>query len=76
MNCLICGRETEAANATFCRAHNRALDNLRQAFSAWTDAYGNLSFPDFLKRVGKLPGTGQNAKEIVQFLQHDPTRWK
>ncbi len=76
MTCLVCGKESEPAKADYCPAHNRAYYSVKQAFSVWTIAYGTLSPSDFLKRVGKLPGTGQNAREIVEFLQRNPARWK
>ena len=76
MSCLVCGKESEPAKADYCPGHNRAYDNVRRAFSAWTTAYGTLSPCDFLKRVEKLPGTGHNAREIIEFLQRNPARWK
>ncbi len=76
LTCLVCGKETEAAKANFCQAHSRASDRVRQAYSVWTTAYGSLSLSDFFKRVRKLPGTGQNAREIVEFLERNPPRWK
>ena len=76
MSCLICGKQSEPGKANYCPAHNRAYHSVRDAFSAWTTAYGSLSSSDFLKRAGKLPGTGRTAREIVEFLQRNPARWK
>ncbi len=76
MNCLLCGKETEPGKADYCAPHNRAYESVKHAFSAWTTAYGTLSRSDFLNRLGKLPGTGQTAREIVEFLQQNPARWK
>ena len=76
LNCLLCGKETEPAEPNYCRAHHRALDSVKQAYGAWKTAYGSLSPSDFLGRIERLPGTGQNARDIVKFLLRNPSRWK
>ena len=76
MNCLLCGKPVEPTQTDYCPPHNRAYYSVREAFRVWTTAYGSLSPSDFLKRVGELPGTGQNAREIVEFLQRNPGRWE
>jgi len=75
-SCIVCGKEAEPSKADLCPAHARAFDNVKQAFTVWTTAYGSLSPSDFLKRVGKLAGTGKNAKEVVEFLERNPARWR
>jgi len=56
--------------------HARALDSVRQAYEAWAKAFGSIGRADFLKRVAKQQGTGKNAREIVEFLQQRPEKWK
>jgi hypothetical protein len=75
MTCPICNEETELAAAGYCPAHMRAFENIRQAFDKWTAAYGNLTLPDFLQGVQKVPGIGSKAKEIASFLSENPARW-
>jgi hypothetical protein len=76
MNCLLCEKPVEPTQTDYCPPHNRAYDGVKHAFSIWTTAYGNLTPSDFLNCVAKLPGTGQTAREIVEFLQRNPARWK
>jgi len=53
-----------------------ALDSVKKAYEVWAKAYGTLSQDDFLKHIAKLQGTGKNAREIVEFVQHHPQKWK
>jgi len=47
-----------------------------QAYEAWAKAFGSIARADFLRRVAKQQGTGKNAREIVEFLQQRPEKWK
>ena len=76
MDCLVCGKETEQATADLCLGHTRALDSVKKAYEVWAKAYGTLSQDDFLKHIAKLQGTGKNAREIAEFVQHHPQKWK
>jgi len=60
----------------FCSNHLEAYAKVRDAYSLWYAAYGNLTAEDFLKRLFELPETGDRAKEVVQFLSRYPERWK
>lgn len=76
MICPICNQESELSGNEYCTTHQRALENIRQAFEKWAAAYENLTPPDFLKRLEKAPGIGPKAKEIARFLSQNPSRWK
>ena len=76
MDCPDCGKATERAERNLCPIHDRALLSVRQAYEVWATAFGSISPADFLNRVARLKGTGRNAKEIVEFLQKHPERWK
>jgi len=76
LGCLVCGKETEQATADLCPAHARVLDSVKKAYEVWAKAYGSLRISDFLQRVAKLQGTGRTAREIVEFLQQHPEKWK
>jgi hypothetical protein len=75
MNCPICN-EPDPVGVGYCPTHQRAFESIKQAYNEWTIAYGSLSVSPFLRRVQKLPGTGQKTKEIARFLSENPSRWK
>ena len=76
MDCSVCGKAAEQAERNLCPIHDRALLSVRQAYEVWASAFGGITPADFLNRVARLKGTGRNAKEIVEFLQQHPERWK
>jgi recombinational DNA repair protein RecR len=76
MTCLVCNQETEPKEAEYCLVHQRAFENLIQAFEKWDVAYENLTLPEYLQRVQKVPGIGPKAKEIARFLFENPSRCK
>jgi len=76
LGCSVCGQVTEQANSDLCLIHARALESVRQAYKAWAKAFGSIARADFLKRVAKQLGTGKNAREIIEFLQQRPEKWK
>jgi len=76
MDCSVCGKAAEQVERNLCPVHARALLSIRQAYEVWASAFGGITQADFLDRVAKLKGTGRNAKEIVEFLQQHPERWK
>ena len=76
LDCLVCWKETEQATPDLCPAHARALDSVKKAYEVWATAYGSLLQDDFLKRIANLEGTGKNAREIVEFVQYHPEKWK
>jgi hypothetical protein len=75
MTCPVCNQETELPGAEYCLAHQRALENVQQAFEKWAVAYGSLALPDFCQRVQKAPGMGPKAKDVARFLLQNPSRW-
>ena len=75
MNCLVCHDQIEQTQRFYCPAHARAYENLEQAFPKWATCYGTLTVRDFLKRIEKLPETGEKTREIARFLSEGPPRW-
>jgi hypothetical protein len=75
LTCVVCHEGTEPKQAIYCTLHQRALENIKQAFVVWETAYGTLSVPDFLKRVLKTPSAGEKVKEIARFVLENPSRW-
>ncbi len=76
LDCSVCGSGVEQASAELCPTHARALDSVRRAFESWAIAYGGVGLTDFLKRIVTLQGTGRSAREIAEFLQQHPEKWK
>ena len=76
MGCSVCGEATGQANAELCPSHERVLENVRLAFEAWANAFGSTGLAEFLKRISRLQGTGRNAREIAEFVQKHPEKWK
>jgi hypothetical protein len=74
--CAVCGMKIIEANADLCLNHSEAYRKVKDAFSLWFTAYGNLTTEDFLKRLVALRETGDRAREMAQFLIHNPERWK
>lgn len=68
MKCKLCTTQTDS-EAELCTVHEHALQNVKDAFTHWTRAYGTLEASDFLDRLEQLDGTGQRAKEIVKLLR-------
>jgi hypothetical protein len=60
----------------FCNNHLEAYAKVRDAYALWYAAYGSLTTESFLKRLLALPETGDQAKEMAQFLSRHPERWK
>ena len=74
--CAVCGLKIVDRNIDLCAKHVEAERKVKDAYSIWSAAYGGLTTEGFLKRLVALPETGIIAREIVQFLIHNPERWK
>jgi hypothetical protein len=64
------------ANTDLCLNHSEAYRKVKDAYSVWSAAYGNLTVEDFLKHLVALHETGDRAREISKFLIHNPERWQ
>jgi len=59
-----------------CANHSEVCRRVKEAYSIWFNAYSNLTFEVFLKRLIALPETGDRAREMAQFLIRNTERWK
>jgi len=59
-----------------CASHAEVYRGVKDAYSFWSSAYGNLTTGNFLKRLIALPETGERAREMAKFLALNPERWK
>jgi len=63
MKCRVC--ERPAKKGGLCSYHARAFAALKKGFVAWNNAYSNMSWKGYLKRVKDAEGTGQWVKEVI-----------
>lgn len=62
--CAACLRQ--ASSGMYCLHHNQALESLTGHYKAWVDAYGSISWQDFLSRLSKMQETGSWIKEVIE----------
>jgi hypothetical protein len=65
MKCKLCQRQVEG-KSEFCIHHRAAEEMLMNAYSIWRNAYGELSWSEYLDKVKQLKGTGQWVNEIIE----------
>jgi len=41
----------------------------------WLEAYGKLTFKEYLEQVSRLSETGERVIELAKFLAEHPERW-
>lgn len=61
--CAACHRQ--ASSGKYCPHHNQALESLTGRYKAWIDAYGGISWQDFLSKLLKMQETGSWVKEVI-----------
>jgi hypothetical protein len=68
--CLLCKREC-APSSNLCRYHLIAKTNLESGYKRWSEAYGVMSWKEYLRKIGQNAETGQWAKEVAQLLSKE-----
>ena len=63
-NCVACQRKA-LPDSRYCLHHKKASDSMADHYRAWVDAYGGISWEDFLNRLSKMPETGSWVKEVI-----------
>jgi hypothetical protein len=69
-SCRLCKREP-AAPSDLCKYHLSAKKNIESAYKQWKDGYGDITWNEYLKRVGHNAQTGQWAKEVAEMLSKE-----
>jgi hypothetical protein len=64
--CAACTRDSDDKEE-FCLYHTRALGELKKHYGSWVNAYGGISWKDYLKRLDSMDETGQWIKEIIRL---------
>ena len=63
--CAACHRKV-FTESEYCLHHKRALDSLSDHYRAWIDAYGSISWQDFLIKLSKMKETGSWVKQVIE----------
>jgi hypothetical protein len=61
--CLVCFRK---ASATYCNYHEIAHKLVRSHYNTWVDAYGPMSWKEFLLRLQKLDQKGKWITNVIE----------
>jgi len=62
--CRACSRD---ASNKFCTYHERAYSALKKNYDAWRDAYGKISWREYLERLLELKETGSWVKDVIML---------
>jgi hypothetical protein len=61
--CAACHRTKLAGK--YCLHHARALQSIKDHHRVWSEAYGEISWPEFLDRISKMDETGKWVIEVI-----------
>jgi hypothetical protein len=62
--CVACHRSAQSGK--YCLHHAQAFQSLNDHYGAWVDAYGKVSWHDFLEKLSKMKETGSWVKEVIE----------
>jgi hypothetical protein len=62
--CAACHRQ--ASSGKYCLHHGKAMESLNSHYMGWIDAYGGISWQDFLAKLSKMQETGSWVKEVIE----------
>ena len=66
MKCRLCRREAERGSV-LCVFHTKAREALREGYKRWSDAYGELSWREYVNRIKGRAETGQWVKDLIEL---------
>ena len=69
-SCRLCKRE-RAPSSTLCKYHLAAKKNIEAGYNLWSEAYGNVTWKEYLQKLGNNAETGQWAKEVAKMLSDE-----
>lgn len=64
MKCLICEKE-RVHNSALCKYHELAKRELESNYKAWKEAYGKISWREYLEKVRNNEETGNWVKDLI-----------
>jgi hypothetical protein len=62
--CVACHRKN-LDGSKYCIHHEQALRSIKDHHRAWSDAYGKISWFEFLDRISKMDETGSWVMEVI-----------
>ncbi|MDD1776589.1 MAG: hypothetical protein LUQ65_00345 [Candidatus Helarchaeota archaeon] len=66
INCIICNKEIPSGD--YCKYHQEAYQNLKENYNEWLEAFGELTFDEYLQKLLANPDTGLWVKEVAENL--------
>ncbi len=69
-SCRLCKRDS-APSSTLCRYHLAAKRSVESAYPQWNEAYGGITWKEYLQKITRDPETGQWAKEVAELLSKE-----
>ncbi|MBN2228953.1 MAG: hypothetical protein JW779_05105 [Candidatus Thorarchaeota archaeon] len=69
--CPICRRDRTGDDGVFCSYHNEAYGNLKHNFERWNQAFGGITWEEYLEKIDYLENTGQWVKEVIEYIMSE-----
>jgi len=69
--CRLCKRHC-APSSDLCSYHLTAKQNVESGYKQWSEAYGEMTWKDYLLKISKNAETGKWAKEVADMLSKGP----
>jgi hypothetical protein len=66
-SCRLCKRKC-APSSALCAYHLAAKTELESGYKRWSEAYGALSWEEYLRKIARNAETGQWIKEVAELL--------
>lgn len=60
-----------APSSTLCRYHLAAKRKVDSQYARWNEAYGGITWKEYLLKVADSSETGQWAKEVAELLSKE-----
>jgi hypothetical protein len=61
--CSACMRKV--SKNKYCQYHARVFDNLKEHYNTWIEAYGSISWNDYLNQLLQMNETGIWVKDVI-----------
>jgi hypothetical protein len=63
--CTACYRRALSDNE-YCLHHKQAFDSMINHYKTWVNAYGRISWEEFLTKLSSMQETGRWIKEVIE----------